>query len=245
MPRTVRISTTVARYWSLLRLIPRAPRKIDSVTLEHLLEEEGFQIHLRSIQRDLESLAHAFIGLQCDRSSKPHGWCWDEATPLLELQRGSGDAAGDAVEQGPADLSPRRRVRTARSHGVEHPRAQGLAPQLRIVGRGTRAEVPATGIDAGGSGDGPHVQVGVEVRRLGGALRWGQERAARRGRRAGYAIAGGCLGAPAAGVATGSTVSVFYSPCPAVAVRARSSIARRCSVMVFGPSMIGRLLPSA
>lgn len=85
MPRQGTISETLYRHWQLLRLVPRAPRRIDTATLERLLAQEGIEVGRRSIQRDLESLAQTFSALQCDGRSKPYGWSWSRDAPVLEL----------------------------------------------------------------------------------------------------------------------------------------------------------------
>jgi predicted DNA-binding transcriptional regulator YafY len=79
------VSETVHRYWQMLRLVPRAPRRIDSASIERLLANEGIEIGRRSIQRELESLATSFPALCCDRRSKPYGWAWDRDAPTLEV----------------------------------------------------------------------------------------------------------------------------------------------------------------
>jgi predicted DNA-binding transcriptional regulator YafY len=85
MARQGNTSETLFRHWQMLRLIPRAPRKIDGATLERLLRQEGIDVHRRSIQRDLESLATMFTALECDERSKPYGWSWSRDAPVLEL----------------------------------------------------------------------------------------------------------------------------------------------------------------
>lgn len=85
MPRVGPVSETIHRHWEMLRLIPRAPRKIDAAAIEHLLLQQGIETHRRSIQRDLESLSQVFLGLQCDKKTKPYGWSWDGNTPMLEI----------------------------------------------------------------------------------------------------------------------------------------------------------------
>jgi predicted DNA-binding transcriptional regulator YafY len=85
MARQGSISETLFRHWQMLRLIPRAPRKIDGATLERLLRQEGIEVQRRSIQRDLESLATTFTALECDERSKPYGWSWSRDAPVLEL----------------------------------------------------------------------------------------------------------------------------------------------------------------
>jgi predicted DNA-binding transcriptional regulator YafY len=79
-----KLSETVARYLRMLQLVPRG-RKIDAGTIERLLGEQGFEIHRRSVQRDLEVLSLSFPGLSCDRASKPYGWSWDRDAPLLDI----------------------------------------------------------------------------------------------------------------------------------------------------------------
>jgi len=85
MARQGSISETLFRHWQMLRLIPRAPRKIDAGALERLLKQEGIEVQRRSIQRDLESLAATFTALECDERSKPYGWSWSRDAPVLEV----------------------------------------------------------------------------------------------------------------------------------------------------------------
>jgi len=63
---------TIYRQWLTLQAIPRAPRKIDGATLERILAERGFDIHRRSIQRDLMALSFVFP-LVCDDCPKSYG----------------------------------------------------------------------------------------------------------------------------------------------------------------------------
>ena len=85
MPRNGPTSESIHRHWAMLRLIPRAPRKIDSATIERVLLQQGISITRRSVQRDLETLSQYFIDLRRDDRSKPYGWCWDGKSPLLEI----------------------------------------------------------------------------------------------------------------------------------------------------------------
>ena len=66
------MADTLLRQWTMLRLIPRAPRKIETAALERLLFEEGFEVNRRSIQRDLNTLSTRFP-LLCDMREKPYG----------------------------------------------------------------------------------------------------------------------------------------------------------------------------
>jgi len=70
----MRDNETILRLLTMLRLIPRHPRCIDTATLERKLGDEGFHVTRRTIQRDLHRLSRAFP-LTCD-DHKPTGWSW-------------------------------------------------------------------------------------------------------------------------------------------------------------------------
>jgi hypothetical protein len=78
------IVSTSYRHWLLLRMIPRYPRKIDTATIEALMERQGITIHRRSIQRDLEKLSDIFP-LSCDDQNKPFGWFWSADAPAFDI----------------------------------------------------------------------------------------------------------------------------------------------------------------
>lgn len=84
--------STSYRHWLLLRMIPRFPRKIDTATIESLMERQGISIHRRSIQRDLEKLSDIFP-LSCDDRDKPFGWSWSADAPALDIPAMSPPAA--------------------------------------------------------------------------------------------------------------------------------------------------------
>jgi predicted DNA-binding transcriptional regulator YafY len=67
----------------MLRLIPRHPRRIDTGRIRDELERQGYDITLRSIQRDLNKLS-AVLPL-CSDQSKPQGWWWQADADLLEI----------------------------------------------------------------------------------------------------------------------------------------------------------------
>jgi len=69
------MSETYIRQWNMLRHIPRLPRKIEASRLLRLLEEDGYKVTKRTIERDLKSLASVFP-LECDSREKPYGWSW-------------------------------------------------------------------------------------------------------------------------------------------------------------------------
>lgn len=83
------MSNTLSRMMAMLRHIPRHPRKIDTTHLLQRLEVAGYQISLRSIQRDLNELS-AILPLVSD-NAKPQGWSWQAEAeqfhlPFLEPQ---------------------------------------------------------------------------------------------------------------------------------------------------------------
>lgn len=68
----------------MLRMIPRHPRKIDSATIEERLKSQGFQVHRRTIQRDLEFFSETFP-LLCDDRDKPYGWSWSSEAASFDI----------------------------------------------------------------------------------------------------------------------------------------------------------------
>jgi predicted DNA-binding transcriptional regulator YafY len=76
------MADTFIRQWAMLRMIPRAPRKIDTATIQTKLSAQGLEINVRSIQRDLMNLS-AIFPITCDERNKPFGWSWlREAEPM-------------------------------------------------------------------------------------------------------------------------------------------------------------------
>ncbi|MEA5097258.1 MAG: WYL domain-containing protein [Burkholderiaceae bacterium] len=75
--------TTLLRQLTMLRFIPRHPRRIDSVSLREKLEAQGFSISLRTIQRDLNDLS-LVLPLEADES-KPQGWWWSKDAAVLDI----------------------------------------------------------------------------------------------------------------------------------------------------------------
>jgi predicted DNA-binding transcriptional regulator YafY len=73
----------ILRFLTMLRMLPRAPRKIDTATMERKLRDEGYTVTRRTIQRDLHQLARTFP-LLCD-DHRPAGWSWAPDAALLDL----------------------------------------------------------------------------------------------------------------------------------------------------------------
>ncbi len=74
---------TLDRQLAMLRQLPRYPRRIDTVTLRAALINMGFDVSLRTIQRDLNQLSLNFP-LAAD-DSKPQGWWWKKDAGVLDI----------------------------------------------------------------------------------------------------------------------------------------------------------------
>ena len=75
---------TLYRQWLLLSKIPRFPRQITIGELRAYLEDEGFDVHIRTIQRDLDKLSTIFP-LSCKNQGRTNYWFWEEAARIKEL----------------------------------------------------------------------------------------------------------------------------------------------------------------
>lgn len=74
------------RQWLMLNMIPVAPRKIDSATIESKLIEAGHPVSRRTIQRDLIKLAELGVfPIEYDDSSTPYGWSWMKDGVLFNI----------------------------------------------------------------------------------------------------------------------------------------------------------------
>jgi predicted DNA-binding transcriptional regulator YafY len=70
-----KMSETLVRQWTMLKMLPRSPRRIDTASIQNRLRDDGFVVSLRTIQRDLQLLSVVFP-LECDERDKPFGWHW-------------------------------------------------------------------------------------------------------------------------------------------------------------------------
>lgn len=83
------MADTAIRYISMLQLIPRYPQSISTTALQITLAEQGFDINVRSIQRDLEKLS-VYFPLISDETVKPFAWSFDaqaaaKVFPMLDM----------------------------------------------------------------------------------------------------------------------------------------------------------------
>lgn len=72
------------RHWTMLRLIPKVPKKITASELFSGLAREGFVVTKRTIERDLQSIS-AMFPLISDERNRPFGWSWSKDAPALDL----------------------------------------------------------------------------------------------------------------------------------------------------------------
>ncbi len=101
------MNDTLMRQWAMLRAIPRHPRRVDAPTIHARLSDLGMVVSLRTVQRDLNTLAATFP-LDFDES-KPQGWCWRQGAGQLEIPSMDAHAAltFNLVEQYMQNLLPR------------------------------------------------------------------------------------------------------------------------------------------
>lgn len=78
------MSDTLMRQWSMLRFVPRHPKKMSTLDMQNSLANVGFKISQRSIQRDLMTLSDIFP-LVCDERSKPYGWSWMHDGEVMDI----------------------------------------------------------------------------------------------------------------------------------------------------------------
>ena len=79
------IDKTLYRQWTMLRLIPRHPRKISATDLTERLNELGYAINKRTVERDLKMFEELF-GLVVDDRSRPYGCLADSSQDAGAIQ---------------------------------------------------------------------------------------------------------------------------------------------------------------
>ena len=77
------MSDTILRMIKMTELIPRYPSKVTAQQIKEGLENRGYKISLRTVQRDLQELSRLFP-IECDDVSIPFGWSWKKNAPGYE-----------------------------------------------------------------------------------------------------------------------------------------------------------------
>lgn len=76
------MSDTTLRQLKLLEMLPRQPFKKSPQSLRDDLSQIGFDVSIRTIQRDLKVLS-GILPLVSDERDKPYGWSWHKNAPGL------------------------------------------------------------------------------------------------------------------------------------------------------------------
>ncbi|MDC0509500.1 WYL domain-containing protein [Gammaproteobacteria bacterium] len=66
------------RQLQILQILPRHPSKINTSQIQGQLNDLGYAVSLRMIQRDLESL-ESVMPIVCDDRERPFGWSWHQS----------------------------------------------------------------------------------------------------------------------------------------------------------------------
>lgn len=111
------MSETLLRQWSMLRMVPRAPRKTTVTELVEKLRDRGYSVSNRTVERDLISLSREF-GLYCDDRNRPHGWQFMEDATVMDLPSMDPQTALTLklVNEFTAHLLPRSTLRYLKPH---------------------------------------------------------------------------------------------------------------------------------
>jgi len=72
------------RQWQILRLIPRHPCKFTADQIFEHLQNAGYDITKRTVERDLLMLRSIFP-IEADVREKPFGWCWAKGTASIDI----------------------------------------------------------------------------------------------------------------------------------------------------------------
>ncbi|KAF0163575.1 MAG: hypothetical protein FD157_2905 [Rhodocyclaceae bacterium] len=152
MPRKSKkkASSTLQRQWTMLRAIPRLPRVIGTSELIARLANAGFNVDLRTIQRDLNTLSEV-MPLASDQH-KPQGWGWlpnagQFDIPGLEPQAALAFHMAEAHLHSvlPASTLESLRPWFDTAHGVLDEHGNGLSKwpnKIRVLPRGLPLKVP-------------------------------------------------------------------------------------------------------
>jgi hypothetical protein len=122
------MSETFARQWAMLKMIPKHPRTIDSVTIRDQLRDQGLgTTSLRTIQRDLEMLSLSFpLGI-VDHDKRPIQWHWMSGAALDIPALDPSEAVAMKLVQ--TYLTPMLRAAYKRLHGRNSRQIHGNARQ--------------------------------------------------------------------------------------------------------------------
>jgi len=76
----------IPRFLQMLRFIPKEPGAISTPDLLLKLQGLGYEVDIRTVQRDLIKLSSpGMFPLACSENTKPNRWFWPERAQLLQL----------------------------------------------------------------------------------------------------------------------------------------------------------------
>jgi predicted DNA-binding transcriptional regulator YafY len=80
------MTDTLARQWQMLQLIPRSPKSVSVARIHADLQDKGYTLTRRTVERDLLELQTRF-SLEVDASQRPQLWSWAINVLPLDLPR--------------------------------------------------------------------------------------------------------------------------------------------------------------
>jgi predicted DNA-binding transcriptional regulator YafY len=143
---------TILRQLSMLRMIPRAHGSIGTSELKDKLKDEGYQVDVRTIQRDLDKLSVVFP-LSVEEDGRAKRWFWSEDAAVMDIpgMDPSMALAFRLAEEYLSTLLPQATMKHLEPHfrnarEIVSPRRQnrlGLWPnKVCVVGRGPELKAP-------------------------------------------------------------------------------------------------------
>ncbi|MEI6146583.1 MAG: hypothetical protein WCP66_09220 [Methylococcales bacterium] len=78
------MSDQVIRLYQIINLLPRHPEMTLTIPLlKNKLLDHGYDVSIRTLQRDMKALESIFIGIDsCRRTNRSICWFWTEEVPL-------------------------------------------------------------------------------------------------------------------------------------------------------------------
>lgn len=86
---------TILRYFEMLRFIPKGEPGISTPDLLKKLQDKGYKIDIRTVQRDLIKLSASgsLFPFTSSEDTKPLSWFWPKDAPRLQLPLMTADEA--------------------------------------------------------------------------------------------------------------------------------------------------------
>lgn len=132
---------TLMRQWQMLRMIPRHPKIITALELQHKLKDEQYVVTKRTVERDLQALSAVFP-LALDERDRPFGWSWQADAGNFNIPGLSNNEALTfvMVEQHLKTMLPASTLsqlqlyfKAAKQHLNDIPRSKGIRSWLNKV----------------------------------------------------------------------------------------------------------------